>query len=153
MKKLTVVLFLGIMFLFGAGFGRNGKAPSNGPVDFQVILSGAHSNATTNEVKLIKNERQWEDTWRMAMGRQEPLPDKPTVNFDSQYVIAAFMGERSSSGYKIDIDKIEREGKTLRVYVKKFETPGMLTVMTQPFTLVRLPKGNYHLEVIEETVQ
>ena len=88
-----------------------------------------------------------------AKGRIDPLPSQPTVDFSKQYVIAAFMGERPSSGYRIEISGIEKRGGTLDVYVKKYETPGMLTVITNPFYLARVPKGAYKLNVIEETVQ
>jgi hypothetical protein len=104
-------------------------------------------------VELVTSDREWDKIWHLANGRVEPLPSKPTVNFGNNYVIAAFMGQRSSSGYQIEIADIVRKGRTLQVRLKKYETPGMLTVITQPFTLVRIPKGNYKLEVIQEIVQ
>jgi hypothetical protein len=153
-KKIFAAVLLGIAVMFIlAGFGRRENSPTAGPVDFQVILSGSYSNATQPRVELVKSERQWDAIWQIAMGREEPLPEKPTVDFGSQYVIAAFMGERSSSGYHIEIDKIEKAGRKLKVHIKNYETPGMLTVMTQPFTLVRVQKGRYELEVIQETVR
>jgi hypothetical protein len=153
MKKLFTIIALGFIFMVAGGLGRRGGSPEGTAVDFQVILSGPYSNANTFSVELITSEKEWDRVWRTAQGRFEPLPERPTVNFGSSSVIAAFMGERSSSGFKIEIDKIEKKGRTLRVHVKKYETPGMLTVMTQPFTLVRIPKSNFKLEVIEEIVQ
>jgi len=153
MKKLISIIALGMVFMVCGAFGRRDGTAQGGYVDFQVILSGPYSGADTFSVQLVTSESEWENIWRIAKGREEPLPERPTVNFGSSYVIAAFMGERNSSGYKIEIDKIAKKGRTLQVHIKKYETPGMLTVMTQPFTLVRIPKGNYKLEVIEETVQ
>jgi hypothetical protein len=129
------------------------KTAPDGPVGFSVILSGSHSKADSFEVKLITNSKDWVKTWSIVAGGEEPLPKIPTIDFGSQYVIAAFMGSRNSSGYKIEIPSIEKMGQVLKVHVKKYETPGMLTIMTNPFTLIRLPRGNYKLEVIEETVQ
>ncbi len=154
MKKVAIAALVGFVVVFVlAGSGRRGDSPKNGAVDFQVILSGPYSNAKVPDIQLIKSEGEWERIWQMAQGKVEPLPQLPTVDFDKSYVIAAFMGERSSSGYHIEIDKIEKNGKKLQVHVKKYETPGMLTVMTQPYTLVRVPKGNYKLEVNEEIVR
>jgi hypothetical protein len=153
MKIFITIIALGFVFMVASGSGRRGGSPEGSPVEFQVILSGPYSNADTYSVELVTSEKEWDRVWRTAKGREEPLPERPSVNFGRSYVVAAFMGERNSSGYKIEIDKIVKKGRTLRVHVKKYETPGMLTVMTQPFTLVRVPKGSYKLEVIEETVQ
>ena len=154
MKKLFIAALFGFAVVFIlAGSGRRDGSPKSGIVDYQVILSGPYSNAKTPEIQLIKNDSDWEKIWQKAQGNVEPLPQRPTVDFGQSYVIAAFMGERGSSGYHIEIDKIEKAGRKLKVHVKKYETPGMLTVMTQPFTLVRVPKGSYEMEVSEEAVQ
>ena len=151
MKKFAVVLVL--MSLSCGGATRGGRSIPDGPVDYQVILAGAYSQAKNYSVQLITSESEWENVWLMARGKEEPLPQIPTVNFDKQFVIAAFMGERTSSGYKIEITSVIKQGPKLLVHVKKYETPGMLTVITNPFVLIRVPKGNYRLEVAEETVQ
>jgi hypothetical protein len=152
-NKIIVFLLLLILVLINCGAGRKGGNIPDGPVSSTVILSGSHSLANTYEVKLVTNKAEWEKTWKIAKGIEDPLPNIPTVDFKRQYVIAAFMGERNSSGFKIEIPAIEKKGQTLRIHVKKYETPGMLPVITNPFTLVRIPKGNFKLEVIEETVQ
>ncbi|HBC47129.1 MAG TPA: hypothetical protein DEO84_10560 [candidate division Zixibacteria bacterium] len=152
MRKITICLVLSILTIFAcSATGR--KTIPDGPVAYTVILSGSHSSADKYEVKLVTTKKDWENTWQIAKGGEEPLPGIPSVDFSHQNVIAVFMGQRSSSGYKIEISSIEKKGAVLRVHVKKYETPGMLTVMTNPFTLVRVPRGKYELEVIEETVQ
>lgn len=151
MKKL-VLLILIIGLCCGAPFRRGGVL-RDGPVPFQTILAGSHSLSDTAFVELVTNDREWENIWLIAKGLVDPLPKKPTVNFSRQYVIAAFMGQRRSSGYRIEVTSIEKMGRILNVHVKRYETPGMLTVVTNPFSLVRIPKGNYRLEVIEEIVR
>lgn len=151
MKKY---LFLAMLLILAcAGPFRRSNTGGDGPVPFQTILSGAYSLADTFSVQLIKSEDRWEDVWLIAKGRVNPLPDKPTVDFGRQYAIAAFMGERPSSGYRIEIVSLERSGRILKVYVTLYETPGMLTVITSPFFLARVPRGNYKLEVISEIVR
>ena len=151
MKKYLILLIL--LVLACAGPFRRSYGGGDGPVQFQTILSGTYSLADTFSVQLLKSEDEWEESWLIAKGRISPLPDKPTVDFDRQYVLAAFMGERPSSGYRIEIESLEKTGRTLKVYVTKFETPGMLTVMTSPFFLARIPRGNYQLEIISRVVQ
>lgn len=151
MKKLLILSLL--LIAACSGTLRRGGRLTDGPVSYQTILAGSHSLGDTAYVVLVKNEVNWEKTWILAKGKIEPLPNKPTVDFKKQYVIAAFMGERPSSGYRIEISSIEKRGKVLDVHIKRYETPGMLTVMTSPFYLARVPKGNYKINVIEEIVQ
>jgi hypothetical protein len=151
MKKLAVVFIL--LALSCGGVGKGGRSIADGPVTYQVILAGSYSQGKNYSVQLITNQAEWENAWLMARGKEEPLPEIPTVDFKNQNVIAAFMGERTNSEYKIEITSIVKQGAKLLVHVKKYETPGMLPVITNPFVLVRVPKGNYRLEVQEETVQ
>jgi hypothetical protein len=150
-KRAISILFLVLTFVGCGGAARGRKA--DGPVPFTVILSGAYSKCDTPRVDLVQNEDDWRNIWQLAKGNEEPLPTIPTVDFRKENVIAAFMGTRNTSGYKIEITDIVKKGKTLEVKVKKYETPGMLPVVTHPFTLVRIPRGDYELKVIEESVQ
>jgi hypothetical protein len=152
MKKISLYVILMLLIGLSCSVAVRKTIP-DGPVQYSVILSGSHSSANSYEVRLITSQKEWESTWQIAKGGEEPLPGIPTVDFNHQYVIAAFMGQRTSSGYKIDITSIEKKGSVLLVHVKKYETPGMLTVMTNPYILVRVLRGSYKLEVIEETVQ
>lgn len=151
MKKyftLSLLLFLALASVVLA----MGRRP-DGPIQYTVILSGAYSKCDSYKVDLIQSENDWNNTWQLAKGNEEPLPTIPTVDFRKENVIAAFMGTRNSSGYRIEITQLVKKGNILQVSVKKYETPGMLPVVTHPFTLIRIPKGNYKLEVIEESVQ
>jgi hypothetical protein len=147
------ILLVVMVILACAGPFRRGYFKGDGPLPIQTILAGSYSLADTFSVALITNDRQWEQTWLVAKGRVDPLPEKPTVDFDRQYVIAAFMGQRPSSGYRIEISSVVKQGGTLKVYVTNYETPGMLTVITSPFYLARIPRGNYRIEVLKSVVQ
>jgi len=152
MKKYLLLTTLMILLACAGPLKMSGKL-SDGPVQFQTILAGPYSLIDTAYVELVTNQSEWEDTWLLAKGKIDPLPITPTVDFDQEYVIAAFMGQRPSSGFKIEITGIEKRGDLLDVNLKKYETPGMLTVITNPYCLVRLPKGNYNINVIEEIVE
>jgi hypothetical protein len=151
MKRILIsVLILGLGCTTPFYGGRTLK---DGPVQFQTILTGSHSLADTAYVQLITSDRDWERAWLTARGRVDPLPARPTVDFNRHFVIAAFMGRRPSSGFHIEITSLEKQGAVLNVNVTNYETPGMLTVVTSPFTLIRVPRGDYRLNVNEETVQ
>ena len=149
-----VIFLISLMITLACGsilHGNNRLA--DGPVRFNVVLSGAHSSVENGKVSLIKDESDWRQIWILARGNEDPLPDMPEIDFRSEYVIAAFMGQRSSAGYKIEITDIEKKGKILKVNISNYETPGMLPVVTRPYTLVRIPKGDYRLEVKTKSIQ
>jgi hypothetical protein len=151
LKKYLIILL--ILAAACAGPLRRDAKLKDGPVQFYTVLAGSHSLSDSSYVVLIKNQDDWNDTWLIAKGKIEPLPSIPTIDFGNEYIIAAFMGQRPTSGYKIEITEIEKRGSILDVFLKKYETPGMLTVITNPYCLVRLPKGNYDLNIIEEIVE
>lgn|GEM_PF-1672809 len=127
----------------------------DGPVDFRTILSGTSSAADTAAVYLIENSDQWRKTWRLATGKIEPAPALPEIDFKSTVVVAAFMGEKTSSGHRIEIARIIKSGQSLKVFViHRSSSQGMLLpVLTSPFHLVSIPKGKYKLEVKIEKVE
>ncbi len=127
----------------------------DGPVDFRTILSGTSSAAETAAVFLVENNDQWRKTWRLATGKIEPAPDLPEVDFKANVVIAAFMGQKSSSGHRIEIARIIKSGRSLKVFIiHRSSTQGMLLpVLTSPFHLVSIPKGKYKLDVKIEKVE
>jgi hypothetical protein len=150
-KKIITISLL-LLLAIGCSGPAKGKK-SDGPVQFSVILSGAHSGCDSAYVDLIQSEDSWRKTWQMTRGIEDPLPEIPTVDFRKENVIAAFMGTRNSSGYRIEITDLVQKGKVLKVSIKKYETSGMLPVVTHPFTFIRIPRGDYKLEVSEKSVQ
>jgi hypothetical protein len=148
------VITISLLFLLAIGCGGSAKGKkSDGSVQFSVILSGAYSRSDSAHVDLVKDADSWRKTWLLARGGEDPLPEIPTVDFRKENVIAAFMGTRNSSGYRIEITDLVQKGKILKVSIKKYETPGMLPVVTHPYTLIRIPRGDYKLEVSEKSVQ
>ncbi len=132
---------------------RAGQAEA--PITFRTILAGTSSAADTAAVYLVENNDQWRKTWRLATGKIEPAPVPPEIDFKSTVVIAAFMGQKNSSGHRIEIARIVKSGQLLKVFViHRISTQGMLLpVLTSPFHLVSIPKGKYKLEVKIEKVE
>lgn len=71
----------------------------------------------------------------------------PEIDFEKQMVLAVFMGTKNSGGYRIEIASIAKAKDTLAVKVINYQREAgmMLPVLTSPFQLVLLPKGNYKL--------
>jgi len=125
------------------------KHRADGPIPFRTVLSSTYSLADTAAVYLIDNNAQWTKVWNMAMGRQDPFPNTPEMDFKRDMVLAIFMGHKNAAGYRNEIIDITQKGEKLMVVVKNHHSrEGMvLPVVTSPFHIVTIPKGKYKLEV------
>ena len=80
----------------------------------------------------------------------------PDVDFDADGVLVIWMGQRRTSGYSLELapDAAVVDGRVARVPVRWVEPEeGMLTpqVITHPYLLLRLPRGNYDsIAVVDE---
>jgi hypothetical protein len=117
---------------------------------FTTISDGQHSLADTASNYLIGDKDTWAEIWQLANGNIEPMPALPEIDFEKQMVLAVFMGTKNSGGYRTEIASITKMKDTLDVKVINYQREGgmMLPVLTSPFQLVLLPKGNYKLNII-----
>lgn len=150
---LFIGLFLSAMTSC-MGLAKQPNQP-DGPVEFKTILSGTSSAADKADILLIENDEQWRKIWKIATGKVDPLPEPPIIDFKNNVIIAAFMGEKTSSGHRIEIARIIKSGQILKVLViHRSSSQGMLLpVLTSPFHIVSIPKGKYKLEVKVERVE
>jgi hypothetical protein len=130
------------------------KSLPNGPVKFQTVISAQHSLADTASVYLCDNNGQWQKIWHQAMGKQDPIPDAPKIDFGQNQVLAVFMGKRNSSGHHNEIINITKKGQKLIIHVKNHQTTGwmLLPMVTSPFHIVTIPKGKFKLDMRYEQI-
>jgi hypothetical protein len=91
----------------------------------------------------IRDEESWQVLWRRMVANHSPTPPRPAVNFDREMLLGAFMGQRSSGGYTIEIVSVRDVGETLHATVVR-TSPGRecmgLAVMTAPADVVRVDR-------------
>lgn len=105
-----------------------------------LILSGGTAEPLLFE---IRDEESWQALWQRMMASHSPTPPRPAVNFDREMLLGAFMGQRSSSGYTIEIVSVRDLGESLQAIVVR-TSPGAecmgLGVMTAPADVVRVDR-------------
>jgi hypothetical protein len=148
--SLTLVLSLVMVTAFAFGFAKK-KPPV--VIEFTTIESGALSGVTEPMDLVVKGESEWDYLWDLTHRNLVPKPGVPKIDFEKEMVLATLMGERSSSGYKIEICGVTLEKGIIEVKVKNHETPGNLTLMTQPYHIVTIPKYRYKIEFEHEKVK
>jgi len=82
------------------------------------------------------------------------VPDPPSIDFESDEIIAATMGQRSTGGYAIRIEEISRRGDDLEVVIVETSPGrGCLTTqaLTSPATAVSVARPPGVVEFVEET--
>ena len=100
---------------------------------------GYHCGYTKAARLVIKTEDRWKEVWRKVHLLRLPKPAVPKIDFQKEMVIAVFMGERKSGGYKIEIKKIVKTEKDIVVEVEEKEpSPESFQSMalTQPYHIV-----------------
>jgi hypothetical protein len=95
--------------------------------------------------EIIKSENAWVAFWLRvkARPRADPL-NAPTVDFNTELLIAVAWGPKSTSHYKIDIKSIKATGRTLTINVeRRVLTGAVLMVVTHPSHFVAIPRGTF----------
>ena len=106
---------------------------------------------------VIGADSEWETFWREFTGALVPQPNPPAVNFETQMVIAATMGQRTSGGYSISIEQVAKKDGTLYAAVRETSpdaTCSNIAVMTAPAVAVVVPRhdGDFAFVESEETL-
>jgi hypothetical protein len=105
----------------------------------QVIAStvedGTRSRMKKSDLTTATTSAQWQTLWTA-----HSTNTIPNVDFTKKMVVAAFMGQQPSSGYSIEIVKVEDDGKNLIVSYRETESAkGGATQLTSPYHIVTVP--------------
>jgi uncharacterized membrane protein len=106
----------------------------------RTIAGGADSRISDRRRVIVRTPEEWTALWAAHAG---PEAEPPPVDFSSQFVAAAFAGQRPTAGHAIEIaGAIEEDGGTRLVVEERRPARGTVTaqVLTSPFHIVSLPR-------------
>jgi hypothetical protein len=116
----------------------NSRADTPAPVDqkeqpkqgeLKVLAEGSHSAITNPFVAVVRDA----DTYAALVKLDGNLPTLDVDFFETKVVVAAFLGERNTGGYSVEID---RDASGIRVQEKRPGKDMMVTqVITAPFKI------------------
>ncbi len=92
---------------------------------------------------VVRDSVRWRATWTAISRGRSPVPPLPRVDFDREVVLVAALGERSSGGYTVLLDRAVQRGNHVEVTVRSTSpgrSCGVADVHTQPIDLARLPR-------------
>ena len=139
--------------IIGLSCGAVGlRADESREVSFTAIERGQYSDWYTKEARLAaRSAEEWTAAWK-KLG-VESLPTPPKVDFGKEMVIAVAMGHQGSSGYGIEVKKIEQTKDALIVHVKENRPPPnsvVLAVITEPYHIIRLRQSALPVKFVTE---
>lgn len=122
-------------------------------VNFETIDLGYYCDHRERGDYIIQTQQEWDELWNKTYGSSS---EAPYINFSSNIIIAVYMGERASGGYRIEITNIGENEEQVRVHIRETSpSPGRMVTMliTQPYHIVklnRIPKLIVLIHIWEE---
>lgn len=134
---------------------NNNISSINSQKEFRKIISGNRSNIKNYETKVINSEEKFQELLNLHDTNIISNIYIPKIDFNLKSVIGIFLGDRPSSGYSVDIEKIVEEKNELKIYIKEIIPEKGDTVkaeITQPFLIIETIKSNKKIAFINNNI-
>lgn len=123
-------------------------------VSFSVLAEGTNaSNVSERKNYAVYTEEDFARLWAMAYGTD--TSGMPSVDFDTQYVIGVFAGQKSSGGHTIEVASVT-DADSIRTISMALTRPGegcvVSQALTSPFQLIAVPVSDRELARTETEV-
>lgn len=115
------------------------------PASTTTIAAGSHSAVAEPDARIARTPAQWAALWSEHAAAQLPASSPPPVDFETEMVVAVFLGSRPSAGYALEILGCERTADALVVRAREIRPApdrARATVVTTPFHFVRVPRAS-----------
>lgn len=125
------------------------------PVSFTVLAEGTNASGVSERKNYaVYTEEDFARLWAMAYGTDGQA--MPSIDFDSQYVIGVFAGQKPTGGHTIEVASIT-DASSIRTVSMALTRPGegcmTLQALTSPFQLIAVPVSDRELARTETEVE
>ena len=116
-------------------------------VSFAVLAEGTNASSVSERKNFAAyTEEDFARLWAMAYGTGGET--MPSIDFDTQYVIGVFAGEKSSGGHSIKVASVT-DASSIRTVSMALMRPGegcvVSQALTNPFQLIAVPVSDREL--------
>lgn len=119
------------------------KDLSQDTIPFQTITQDYYGGLIDSKFIVIEDVKSLDEVYDLLSKGKSPKLEAPKINFDNETIIALFLGEKTSGGYSISVEKVVNYKDSIVVNYKT-ETPKkgemVTSVMTQPYCIIKMPK-------------
>ena len=133
-------LILVLVFLYSCASSKN---LDQDIIPFQTIDQGFYGGFVDSKFIVIDNIKSLEEIYSQLSKHQSPKLEVPKINFEDETVIALFLGEKTSGGHSISVEKVFNFKDSISVNYKiKIPKKGeaVTFAMTQPYCIIKIPK-------------
>lgn len=112
-------------------------------IPFGTIAKGEDSGFCVSKELTIDNEAQWMEVWRKHSAILSSPLSAPIIDFNSKTVIAIFLGQRTSSGYSVEVESVCINGLLFVVTIhRRRPTPGtpVMDMLSCPYHIISIPR-------------
>lgn len=138
--RLRLACVLLMVATVGLGWAQRGI---NDGIVWRSYRQGTQSLITQARNIVIQNQGAFDTYWKEHTGEARAPRD---VDFNKELLIAVHLGQRTSGGYRVIIQSVQRTkpGEIKVSFVENAPAPGGFTaaVMTSPFEIVRVERAN-----------
>lgn len=117
---------------------------AQGTLSMNEFLTGPNSAIMEQRLVVARDAAEWQTLWEAHTRTSIPTPEAPEVDFESDMVVAVFLGQRSSAGYGVAVEScVAADGKLDVVARETQPDPELMqaTMMTAPFHWVIVPRA------------
>ncbi len=137
----------------GSGTGASDEEPgSEGvPEETRTVAQGWNSAITDRQFRVVANESEWQALWQ-EHSNMIPPGDPPEVDFETERVIAVFLGSKPNPGWGVNVTAVATHvdaAKTIaHAMIHEPDPDGIYpAVVAQPFHMVAVAKRGTTVEV------
>ena len=140
------------------GRSRRGAEPpmTVTPLDSSLASYYRSNSGLPDSARLVlRTPAEWTTLWNRIVANHSPKPPAPEIDFSKEMLIVAAMGTRSTGGYSIEIDAVDRDSSSITVSVRTHspgKTCGTTAALTAPVAIVRIPRSPLPVQFVEEHV-
>jgi hypothetical protein len=114
-------------------------------VSYRIIDQGVAATGpyASPHFRIISEALAFNNAFKALHATQLPQPKLPAVDFATTAVLVVALGQQPSTGYRVEVERIERQGEMLNVNLQ-LTTPSpdaaRATVMTSPYIVIEVSK-------------
>lgn len=139
----------GIYVQADIGTDETAFRPAPQQLTWETMAGGNQATGVQDRrYELITNREKLTSIWAQAHASQLQAPPTPRVDFERETLIAIFMGQQSSGGYGVQVERVTEERGELYLDVRFTEpAAGAITsqALTSPWVIVRVLRGGYQV--------
>lgn len=120
-------------------------------VPFTTLHDGWHSSVVTGGLSVVRSDHEWSRVWRELVGHSRPIPPTPAVDWLTNMVLVFAIGGRPSGGFTASIDRLECDGKVLRVFASEHQPNPALpapAVVSSPYHAIVTRRSDLPIELV-----